>query len=480
MENAAVRFLRNAITALALALAASNSPQLTYAATGPLCYVDIGALGANNGDTWEDAYVDLQDALAEPLCAQIWAAAGTYYPGTERTDTFTLKTDVEIYGGFDSLDLAWDDRDPVANVTTLSGDIGAPADASDNSYHVVTASGTDSTAVLDGFTIQQGMADGYDFDSFGGGLFSISGSPTLANLKFYGNHAQSNGGGMYNEGGSPSLTSVDFAGNEAYSYDGGGMYNEGGSPALTAVTFQYNFAGDAGGGMHNEDSSPSLTNVTFTNNHSASNGGGMDNEGCNLTLTDVTFSYNGSGRGAAIANYGTNLGLSNATFSYNTASVEGGAIYHQYGFPGSDLSITDATFVGNQAGYGGAISNQAGKLTLTGATFWENIAAYHGGAILEAGANSTLTNLTLRGNRAAYGGGMYVDSSSPTLNHATFSGNGATTTAGAMYLLFSSAAISNSILWGNGSEIYAPSRRPGSQTASSSADVRTMRLALMC
>src|SRR5690606_12302184 len=45
---------------------------------GPV-YVDANATGANDGSSWEDAFVDLQDALNGPA-AEIWVAKGTYRP----------------------------------------------------------------------------------------------------------------------------------------------------------------------------------------------------------------------------------------------------------------------------------------------------------------------------------------------------------------------------------------------------------------
>jgi hypothetical protein len=72
-------------------------------------------------------------------------AAGTYKPTTVTTDptaTFIMKNNVGIYGGFvgNEPSTGFNSRNPVTNVTILSGAIGG----SHNSYHVVSASGTDN------------------------------------------------------------------------------------------------------------------------------------------------------------------------------------------------------------------------------------------------------------------------------------------------------------------------------------------------
>ena len=65
--------------AVALALIAAGGRGV-LAAPGTI-YVDAGATGANDGSSWDDAYTDLQSALALPLSGEeIWVAEGTYKP----------------------------------------------------------------------------------------------------------------------------------------------------------------------------------------------------------------------------------------------------------------------------------------------------------------------------------------------------------------------------------------------------------------
>ena len=171
----------------------------SYAKAAPLSqsyppdlYVKPTATGTGDCSSWVDA-CGLQAALnlAEPG-NEIWVAEGTYLPATtaDRFATFQLKSGVEIFGGFPPTDGTLDNRDLSTHFSILSGDIGTPGDSTDNSYHVVTANGVTSTAILDGFTITAGNANGSDPDDRGGGMYNtINSSPTLRNLKFTSNSA---------------------------------------------------------------------------------------------------------------------------------------------------------------------------------------------------------------------------------------------------------------------------------------------------
>ena len=131
---------------------------------GTTWYVDDTAPGLNNGMNWTDAFTDLQTALNSAADGdQIWVAEGIYRPSLEtemgepRSATFAMANCLEIYGGYPN---GGGTRDPKTFISILSGDIGNPGDDSDNSYHVVVAYDVDDTAILDGFTITKGQADG--------------------------------------------------------------------------------------------------------------------------------------------------------------------------------------------------------------------------------------------------------------------------------------------------------------------------------
>ncbi|MEL7637431.1 MAG: choice-of-anchor Q domain-containing protein [Anaerolineaceae bacterium] len=421
-------------------------------ATLDILYVKTTGTSINSCANWADA-CDLQSALNYIGPAyEVWVAAGTYKPGTVREATFQLKNRIEVYGGFpDTGNPTWEDRDWVLFPTVLSGDIGTGGVIDDNSYHVVNGSGVDATAIMDGFTISGGNANGDNSpNDKGGGMYNDTGSPALTDVTFISNTARQ-GGGMSNFLSSPSLTNVNFNSNTAI-IDGGGMYNINSSPTLTDVTFSSNTASQ-GGGMSNSSSSPILTGVTFnTNTATAGGGGGMYNTESSPELTDVTFSSNTGGLGGGMLNAGGSPKLTDVTFSDNTAA-DGGGMSNVVSSP----SLTNVIFSGNSANSdgGGMYNNNSSSPTLSNVTFSGNTASFNGGGMHNYNNSSpTLINVTFSGNTADLGGGMHnYNNSSPTLTNMTFSGNTASLGGGIYVNLFCSVTIRNSIFWGNSIEI---------------------------
>jgi hypothetical protein len=310
--------------------------------TAKILYVKPEGREYGDCNRW-DKSCSLQYALTNASHGtEIWVASGIYKNSGDRESFIPLKNGVAIYGGFDGKETSRDQRnpDPATNGTVLSGDLGTPVDDSENSFHVVKASGTDSSAVLDGFTITGGNADcklscyGYDpnIDS-GGGMYIDASFPTLSNLIISGNRASNNGGGMYNNLSSPTLHNVTFIDNKA-GMSGGGMYNtlsygNLSTSHLDKVTFINNTAGKSGGGMYNAyHSNPYLVNVTFSGNTADGEGAGMYNESSNPSLVDVIFSCNGAFEGGGLYNDSSSPILTNVTFSDNVAIELGGGMHN--------------------------------------------------------------------------------------------------------------------------------------------------------
>jgi len=393
---------------------------LCTAAAGKIIYVDDDAAWANNGSCWEDAYIYLQDAMADANSAEkpveIRVAQGIYMPDQgaiqtpgDREATFWLINGVTLKGGYAGLgEPNPDARDIELYETILSGDLNGddiqvddPFDLkneptrAENSYNVVTGRGADETTVLEGFTISAGNANVFAHNN-GGGLFNQYGTPRICNCAFKGNSAW-HGGGMDNIGNSsPILMNCIFSGNEAHY--GGGMHN---------------------GGIH---SNPVLTNCTFIGN-AAGYGGGMYNWYGSPNLIDCTFSANQSGIGGGMSNdHDGNPVLINCTFSENSARYGGGMMNER----NSNSKLANCTFKANLAEYGGGMSNFNSYPILTGCRLTANSVDFYGGAMYNHTSNLTLANCILVGNTAQiYGGVLSNDQSNPILTNCTFSGNSA-------------------------------------------------------
>jgi parallel beta-helix repeat protein/predicted outer membrane repeat protein len=475
---------------------------------GKIIYVDAGSPGANDGTSWADAYNYFQDALADANAAlkpvEIRVAQGIYKPdqGTimalrDRSETFQLINGVAIFGGYAGFRKA----DPYARdidlyESILSGDLsGNDADVidpedllnetsrSENSYQIVTGSGMDQTAVLDGFTITGGNANVFT-NRDGAGLLNEYGSPQIVNCKFIDNSAQYYGGGIYNYYGNPTLVNCTFTRNSSGT-EGGGIYNYRSYPDLNNCTFNENSA-SSGGGIYNGYSSPRIIDCTFTGNTASSGAGIYDNaatvEHAGATdedarskpvLVNCTFNENtAEDQGGGIYSINSSTNLTNCIFSENSAGYGGGGI----SFNGGDPDFNGCLFSENTARYGGGMYNSGSNLTLTYCKLIANSGYDYGGGMYNIGdSNLSLNNCIITGNRAnSYGGGMSNNSSNLALTNCTFTGNSA---RNGSFFAFNShdqrgqstVGIIDCILWDDGNVIWINDR---STIAISYSDIR--------
>ncbi|MGB2807728.1 MAG: right-handed parallel beta-helix repeat-containing protein [Sedimentisphaerales bacterium] len=309
---------------------------------GNIIYVDADAPGGNDGSSWADAYNYLQDALADANfnsdVNEIRVAQGIYKPDLgvgitpgDREATFQLINGVALKGGFAGFGQPDPNhRDIELCETTLTGDLNGddipianPKDLWDeptwaeNSYHVVTGSGTDATAVLDGFIITGGNAGGPYPHFNGGGMYNSSGSPTLRNCTIRENFSLGSGAGI--RSGTP------------------------GGPILYSCRLIRNLSGDGyGGGI--SSNKPTLVNCTVSGNSAFRNGGGVECDGglmINCLFNGNRSEHNGGGMSFADCTPGPTL--INCTFSSNTAGDMGGGIY----MPDSGVSLLNCILWGN-------------------------------------------------------------------------------------------------------------------------------------
>ncbi len=404
----------------------------TSLASGKAIYVDDDADLNGRGTAWHDPYLCLQNALSDAVAGDvILVAQGVYRPDRQvefgrfaelvvsgdREATFHLKNGVIVKGGYAGLGEADPNhRDISAHRTVLSGDLSDndieaadPCDLDDeptrfeNSYSVLIGSDTNASAVLDGFTITEGHANGSSPDygysvSSGAGMYNNGGSPTVINCTFEGNWARRSGGGMSNHYGSqPIVTNCAFRENRAL-HSSGGMYNhEGSSPTVTDCEFHDNSTDWAGGAMENlTNSHPIVTNCTFEGNYST---------GRNVW---------GNGIGGAMVNTDGDSTVTGCSFVANYADVGGGVI--NWG-SGTNPIFTNCIFGSNRSISGGGMHNNLGSSPrLINCTFKGNTAMDNGGGMANTGEPS-ITNCTFTGNKAGLGGGIYSSERPPTLSN---------------------------------------------------------------
>ncbi len=303
-------------------------------------YVKADASGANNGRSWADAFNDLQDALSLARSAggaveEIWVAEGTYKPGRsgDRTTSFSLVNGVQVYGGFAGVEDNLADRSPAAHVTVLSGDLAGDdgpgfANYGENSYHVVTAVGVDSSTLLDGFMIAHGSANGQNRDAWaeGGGMRSANSSLRIVGCTFADNSAELFGGGLCAAGGTPSLDACSFERNRAREATAGegrgaGVYGDGASLVVTRTRFVQNFC-RYGGGLHVRNGNAVVRSCIFAGNTAEIDGGGTWAEYSAIDVANSVFVNNAGLRmGGAVFNWdGAVTRLTNCTLAANRSS----------------------------------------------------------------------------------------------------------------------------------------------------------------
>ncbi|MBN1509241.1 MAG: right-handed parallel beta-helix repeat-containing protein [Sedimentisphaerales bacterium] len=295
-------------------------------------HVDPGATGARNGSTWKDAFPSLQDALmAVGEGNEIRVARGTYLPDigvdVERGDpnaTFQLKAGMVVKGGY----AGWrginpNSRDVHAHETILSGDlfgddqpvtrlVDMVTDRSriENSRHVVTISGTDSSAVLDGFTITAGIAidnELPDDASGGGGIYNDGGNATIRNCRIVGNGANYYGAGFYSSGRcTPVLIDCTLANNWTQWAGGAIYYHRGSDLIMSRCLVTGNGAEFQGGGVCGYGGGQLLiSNSVLSGNRTGDStwgrGGGLYGSAASVYVNQCSFVGNWAAAGSALA-----------------------------------------------------------------------------------------------------------------------------------------------------------------------------------
>lgn len=318
-------------------------------------YVKANAVGLNTGETWFDAFTDLQIALNLGCHApsyEIWVAEGIYKPtsGTDRTVSFKVPNGANLYGGFVGTEVNLIDRPAfsilgdagIASVSVLSGAISL---AGLNSATILKYTNPTLPVTLDGFVITASRSD--DISTTEPGAISIDGGGTNV-----------------------AITNCNFQRNSA-GYGGAVYLTNGASPNISTSTFFSNYGAFYAGGVYADaNSNPSFYNVLFKDNYGGVGGGAINAIGNNtIGVSDCIFDNNTATDGGAIAVATTStVTVTNSVFDNNYAPNSGnGAIQND-----GTVTATNSTFVNNRADVGDAVLSDAPTTTLHNCILWGN------------------------------------------------------------------------------------------------------------
>lgn len=281
-----------------------------------IIYVNAAAAAGGNGQSWGTAFNDLQAGLASaaaipgaPRNIEIWVSAGVYRPGpagASTTSSFSITSDVRVYGGFAGNEARRAQRNVRLNPTILSGDLsGDDADGfgalGDNCTRVVTIDNRTGVR-LDGFIIE-------------GGAFA----------------------------------------------EGAGIYSNGSNTTVFGCVIRRNYNSTAAGMLCENGGTVSVVNCVFDRNGrdggSGTGGNGLfAYETASVTAVNCTFSRNVANRGAAVGLNRATLRLQNC-IAYGNSTTNGGPL-EAFAGP-SPIQVSSSCIEGGSSANGNISANPA-------------------------------------------------------------------------------------------------------------------------
>ncbi len=424
-------------------------------ATPRVIHVDGAAMGANDGSSWADAYVYLQDALAEAELEEapieIRVAQGVYTP-VDRDTPFELFDGVTLKGGY--VGVAGVDpnaRDVARHTTVLNGDLNGDDETGvwvrmEDSLQIVVCRETDASVTIDGFTLAGAARMGISIEN---------GSATIRDCTF-------RDIGLYGVEALDSrlvLMNCQFTENRA-----NGIYGWNCHAVLTGCVFEENGVGRYGGvgilcpnriGLRGErrPSHLVLTDCTFRENKG---------EGIKVTGTcDLTHCSFAGNDGTAVRCWGS-VTARRCTFVANRA----GAIQCREEFVRGELdpdcTVRDCEFIGNR---GSALIADGNSLTVTRCVFAGNTAESRGGGAITSSTKvmrlshcSFTGNMSRRGERGFTSGGVgavFSQAVVSLVSNCTFADNHGEPNAFEFRdMSYTQAALTQCIVW-DGADPFA-------------------------
>ena len=234
-------------------------------------------------------------------------------------------------------------------------------DANQTSTAATFNNSEDTTACLNGLTVQNGMA------TYGGGINCDGAKPTLSNLIVKDNSTDGCGGGIYCSNSDPIIKNSIISSNSS-DWMGAGIYLTNSDPQLENLIIKNNT--DNGGGAGGIDcyaSSPNIRNITIRNNYGDYCAGGLDfSYYSNPYLENVNVINNVSGHniGGILCSEYSNPIIVNSIVAYNKgSSISGNGIGANYY---ADPQVRYSNFYANQtANFDGDFINDSLGVNVT-------------------------------------------------------------------------------------------------------------------
>jgi hypothetical protein len=324
---------------------------------GTTCYVwfvdAASSAPVPDGLTWATAFPAVGEANAVVQAGEeVWVANGRYTSSTPGLTVLTMVEGANFRGGFAGDEAALGDRPPLLapHQTILDGE--------NTSLHVVEAA---SNTLLEGFSVQNGNADGARSDEIrGGGLhaYGVDGL-TLANCDFIGSYAYHTGGGIYVTGSEIDVRDVRVIGNSS-DWIAGGMYVGESLVTIERSIFHSNSTYFGSGGLRiGSFSIAKIANSRFIRNTATQGAGALFREADVVAINCSFLDNDATETGGAVRNFGCSPVYTNCTFVGNRAAEEGGAMFNRRGtfdLPSAPV-IRNCLFFNNTAGSNPDIKN---------------------------------------------------------------------------------------------------------------------------
>jgi len=424
-------------------------------------YVDQTRPGGN-GTSWSAAYKTLEAAIAGSGNYQaFWVADGTYRPASP----LSPKVGSKFYGGFSGNESTVEARNIAAFQTIIDSQLKLV-----HGFDIQV-----SNVRLDGFKIQNGLADDGNLESRGGGvLVGNSSGIVIANCTFLNNSSSDSGGGVYiYDASAVTIENCLFVGNR--SGFGGAIASYNSDIVVSFCQFNNNLANlgeKRGGAIRAYLKSIQIKSCIFTGNVAGQGGAVELNDNPDSVIQCSEFRGNkaessdpAKGAGGAVAllkvNNEFSVSIKQCLFQGNFSTLEGGALY-SLKIP---VSVQDSKFVGNRAVNGGAVMLDykiTQPSTVQRCLFAGNTASTTGGAICSYLRDMVIEDSAFSHNSAPSAGAIrpFGDTNSEcivTMRYCTLYGNEATGPinangsghGGAMLNIKTRLFLYNSIFWGN-------------------------------